>query len=96
MLTPEGRLDAFYRHLRFRNRGNNSRVKDYSDKQLIHSASEFLKLTTWPDADTPEDLVARLRARWSEKSAKTRARKTKTRIAREASEAQAARQFDLF
>lgn len=87
MLDAEQRLDAFEQRVRYRSRRMPCTANQFTDQWLIVVAQEFLNSTSWPDADTPEDLVRRLRERRSLKSTKTRQRKTALRKKREAVQA---------
>lgn len=96
MLSPEERLDAFARNLRFRNRHGPKDLNRFTNKELVQKANEFLNSTCWSDADTPEDLVTRLRQRYGKKAGKTRSRNSTKRKRAEARAAQDARQLPLF
>lgn len=98
MLNAEQRLDAFEKHLQYRNRrAPKKEFNRFTDMELVRQASEFLKLTSWPSTcDTPEDLVQRLRVRRAKKAGATRSIRVARRKKLEAAQAAAACQGELF
>ena len=79
MLNAEQRLDAFEKQVAYRSRNLPRKVNRFSNQWLIPVAQDFLNSTSWPEADTAEGLVERLRER---RAQKIKARKEKNAAAR--------------
>lgn len=95
MLSAEQRLDAFEKQVAFRSRHLPKKVNRFSDQWLIPVAQDFLNSTCWPDADTPEGLVARLRERRALKGTTTKKKNATTRRKKLADQAAKDRQGSL-